>query len=362
MNPRKINFNPGPGALPLSVLEKARDQLVSYHNTGMSILEMSHRSKEFEEILDGAKRRLRSLLKISEQYDILFLQGGATHQFVMIPLNFASTDRPGAYIITGAWAKKAYKEAKILSRGVVAASTESEKFVRIPKEEEIRVPPNAAYLHITSNNTIFGTQYESFPQTSSVPLIADMSSDIMSREIDVNRFGLIYAGAQKNLGPAGVTVVIVRKDLIQRIDETISTPLRYQTHAAENSLYNTPPTFSIYMVDLYLEWLESYGGVSAMEHTNNNKAQIIYALLDRFPEFYRGTVDEDHRSRMNITFRLPSEELEALFLAESKKSGFVGLKGHRSVGGIRVSLYNAITRNETTKLAEFMKVFCEQHG
>lgn len=359
---RAYNFNAGPSALPLEVLERAREELVDFRGNGMSILEMSHRSKVYEEVHNEAASLLRELLGVPDGYHILFLQGGASLQFSMVPMNFLSRGRAAGYVLTGNWAEKAWKEAQVLGETFVAASTKEENYRRIPSLEEIRFGPDAAYLHITSNNTIFGTQWKEFPDTGEVPLIADMSSDILSRPVDVNQFALIYAGAQKNLGPAGVTVVIVREDLVERGPKDIPTMLQYRTHAKNNSLYNTPPVFAIYMMGLVLRWAKEQGGVAELERRNREKAQLIYEVIDRYPDFYLGHAEPGSRSAMNITFRLPTPELEQQFLEEAKREGFVGLNGHRSVGGCRASLYNAVPLESCRALREYMLEFLRKRG
>ncbi|MEW5766721.1 MAG: 3-phosphoserine/phosphohydroxythreonine transaminase [bacterium] len=353
---RKFNFNPGPATLPLEVLVELQKNVVDFNSIGMSVLEISHRSKGFQELLNTTKLLLRELMVISEDYEILFLGGGASLQFAMIPMNIGGK---ADYIITGAWSKKALKEAKIIGNPVVIATTEEEKFRRIPKPEEIKFSRDATYVHLTSNNTIFGTQWSTFPETSPIPLVADMSSDILSRKVAVGKFGLIYAGAQKNLGPAGVTVVIIRKDLAERCPETVPTMLRYKTHMEENSLYNTPPVFAIYVVKLVLEWVKRKGGVEGIEKINRKKGGLLYQAIDESSGFYRSTVDADSRSLMNVTFRLPDEDLEQRFIQEATALGLHGLKGHRSVGGVRASIYNAFPMEGVERLVGFMKEFAK---
>ncbi len=362
MTERIWNFNPGPATLPLPVLERAKSELINFGGTGMSILEISHRSKPYGAVHAEAKALLTELLGIPAGYDILFLQGGASLQFSMVPMNLLPKGKSADYIITGAWSKKALKEAKILGTTRVAGSSEATNFDRIPTQSELDLDGSAAYVHITSNNTIFGTQWPGFPKTGTVPLVADMSSDIFSRRFDVAPFGFIYAGAQKNLGPAGVTVVIARKEMLETVREDIPIILRYATHAKEDSLYNTPPTFAIYLVKLVLEWIKSEGGLGEIEKRNKKKADLLYGTVDGHPGFYHGTVQKESRSAMNATFRLPSEELEATFLAEAQKQGFGGLKGHRSVGGIRVSMYNAMTFEGIKALTDFMVTFAKKNG
>ncbi|MDQ0060826.1 3-phosphoserine/phosphohydroxythreonine transaminase [Paenibacillus harenae] len=359
---RAFNFNAGPAAIPLEVLQQAQEQFVDYHGAGMSIMEMSHRSALYEQVNNEAQSLLRELYGVPDNYRILFVQGGASTQFAMIPLNLVRPGRPGAYVKTGAWADKAIKEAKLVGETVIAASTESDKYMRMPTAEEIVIPDNAAYLHVTSNETIGGTQFFDFPQTGNVPLIADMSSDILSRPVDVSKFGLIYAGAQKNLGPSGVTVVIVRDDLIAESPSTIPTMFRYSTHASNNSLYNTPPSFAVYMVSLVLNWIKGKGGIAQMDQFNRDKTKLIYDKIDQSGGFYIGCAQPQSRSLMNITFRIHSEELEKQFIKESEKEGFVGLKGHRDVGGLRASTYNAVPLESCQALAQFMADFQKRNG
>lgn len=338
---RAYNFNAGPSALPLDVLKKAQKELLNFENTGMSVMELSHRSTEYESIHNRAQELLRELLNIPNQYDVMFLQGGASLQFTMIPMNFLKSGT-ASYVLTGSWSKKALKEAEKLGKTTVAASSENTNFDRIPALTAKDITADASYIHITSNNTIFGTQWQNFPETN-VDLIADMSSDILSRPIDVSRFALIYAGAQKNLGPSGVTVVIARKDFIEQASENVPTMLDYRTHSESNSLFNTPPSFAIYMLALVLEWVKDKGGVEQMAQQNKEKANILYRVIDESNGFYKGHAHKESRSFMNVTFTLPNEELTKQFLAESKEQGFVGLNGHRSVGGCRASIYNACT-------------------
>jgi phosphoserine aminotransferase len=358
---RIYNFNPGPAALPLEVLEEVQQEFLDFKGSGMSISEISHRSAVFEDVLDDAIVRFKRLLNIPDNYKILFLQGGASSQFFMVPMNLLPEGSSADYINTGSWAKKAIKESEILGKSVnVAASSEDRNYCYIPKQFSLN--SDAAYLHITSNNTIEGTQWSKFPDAGKVPLISDMSSDMLCRPFDIKPFGLIYAGAQKNLGPAGVTVVIIREDMLERVPKTIPTMLRYTTHAEKNSLYNTPPCISIYMVQLVLKWIEDkIGGLAAMEKRNQEKANLIYSFLDA-NSFYRGTADADSRSTMNVTFRLTNEDLEKQFVADALKNGLGGLKGHRSVGGCRASIYNAIGIDGVQSLVDFMKDFADKNG
>ncbi|AJY75839.1 3-phosphoserine/phosphohydroxythreonine transaminase [Paenibacillus beijingensis] len=362
MTHRAYNFNAGPAALPIEVLQQAQEQFVEFGGSGMSIMEMSHRGAIYEGVHNETQALMRELFAIPGNYQILFLQGGASTQFAMIPLNLLSAGKTGAYVMTGSWAKKALQEAKLVGETAVAASSESVAYNRIPDLSEISVPDNAAYLHITSNETIEGTQFAAYPDTGSVPLIGDLSSDIMCRTVDVNQFGIIYAGAQKNLGPSGVTIVIAREDLVAESPKSVPTMLRYDTHAKSNSLYNTPPSFSIYMVNLVLKWIASKGGVAALEQYNRDKTKLIYNAIDESGGFYRGFADPASRSLMNITFRLQSEELEKQFAKESEQHGFVGLKGHRSVGGLRASTYNAVPLESCKALADFMQEFQRKNG
>lgn len=359
MTERKYNFGPGPATLPLPALERAQADLISYAGTGIGIAELSHRSKEFMALMAELKSRLKRLLSIPDDYHILFCQGGASLQFSMIPMNFLKPGLTSDYINTGTWSKKAIKEAERVGKVNVAASTAEENFNSIPRQENMNLTPGAAYVHITSNNTIFGTQYHSFPDTGGVPLMADMSSDILCRPLDVSKFGLLYAGAQKNMGPAGVTVVIVKKELVERCEDNIPSMLNYNTYAAKDSLYNTAPVFALYMVHRVLEWVEEKGGLEVMEKENQAKAELLYGVIDAHPDYFRGHAVKEDRSLMNVTFRLPSEELEAKFVAQGLENGLVGLKGHRSVGGIRVSMYNAMPLAGIEKLTQLMRAFAK---
>ncbi len=360
---RVHNFNAGPAALPLAALERAQRELLDFEGTGMSIIEHSHRGKAFERVHDEALSLLRELLGISSDYDVLFLQGGASHQFAMIPMNYLAPGRCGDYVITGGWAEKAHEEAARIGDVRIAANTVKDKrFTRIPRQDELSIDPRAAYVHITTNNTLFGTQWHSFPETGDVPLFADMSSDFLWRPIDVNRFGFIYAGAQKNIGPSGVTVVVVRKDLVAAGRKDIPKIFQYRTFAENNSLYNTPPTFAIYLVRNVLAVTKEQGGLAEVERKNRQKAGLLYETLDAMAEFYRVPVERDSRSFMNVVFRLPTEELEKKFVAEAAKQDMVGLAGHRITGGIRVSLYNAIELASVECLVAFMKDFASRAG
>jgi phosphoserine aminotransferase len=360
---RILNFNAGPGTLPLPVLQQAQSELLNYAGTGMSVMEMSHRSKPFEAILDAAEADLRALLNLPADYDILFLQGGATLQFAMLPMNLLKPTVSADYVITGAWAKAAYKEAGKLGLARVAGSSEGGNFSHIPGPDELDLDPRAAYLHITTNETIHGIEWASEPTPpEGVPLVADMSSDFLSRPADISRYSLVYAGAQKNLGPAGVTLVILRRDLLERVPAGLPLMLDYKVQAENRSLYNTPPCWTIYIVGLVLRWLRELGGLEAMALRNTAKAQAVYDVIDQSGGFYRGHAQPASRSKMNLTFRLPTEELEAQFAKQAEQQGLGGLKGHRSVGGIRASLYNAFPPEGAAALAEFMREFQRTQG
>jgi len=358
---RIFNFSSGPAVLPLPVLEQIQRDLVALPGVGMSVLEISHRSKVFEEILARAEADIRALAGIPDTYKVLFLQGGASTQFSMVPLNLLTPGATADYIITGSWTQKAAKEAKKVGTVNIAATTESDGFSRIPSDEEIRLTDGAAYVHITSNNTIEGTQWHRLPPTGGAPLVSDASSDLSCRPIDVSQYGLIYAGAQKNLGPAGVTLVIIREDLLERSSPSLHTMLNYKVHADNGSLYNTPPVFAIYAVGLVMRWLRDQGGLEAIAAVNERKARKLYAELDR-TEFWRPTARREDRSWMNVTFRLPSEELEKKFVKEATAAGLDGLKGHRSVGGIRASIYNAFPEAGVDALVDFMREFERRNG
>jgi len=362
MTNRVYNFNPGPALLPEPVLKEVQENLLALPGVGMSILEISHRSSTFENILNETIENLRKLANIPQNYKILFLGGGASLQFSMVPLNLMPPKNKADYIVTGSWSKKAVKEAKRVGTVNIAASTEEENFKRIPRQEELKLDPDAAYVHYTSNNTIYGTEWNYIPDVGNVPLVCDMSSDIFSYPFDITKFGLIYAGAQKNLGPAGVTVVIIREDLLERSQDSLHTMLNYKIHAENNSLYNTPPVFGIYIVGLVVKWLLSLGGLEAIAKINDEKASLIYDAIDNSNGFYRGHAEKDSRSKMNITFRLPDEELEKKFVKEATEKGLVGLKGHRSVGGLRASVYNAFPIEGAKALVEFMKEFQQKNS
>ena len=359
------NFSAGPAVLPMPVLEEAQRDLLMLPGVGMSVLEISHRSAAFDEIIEGAERDLRALGGIPDNYQVLFLQGGASLQFSMVPMNLMPAGGSADYIVSGVWSEKAVKEAKRVGTVNIAATTAAENFARVPRQDEFKLSPNAAYVHYTSNNTIYGTQFHTVPDVGpgagTVPLVNDASSDIFSRPIDVEKFGLIYAGAQKNLGPSGVTVVIIRDDLVKRSPANLATMLSYAVQAENKSLYNTPPVFGIYILRLVLKWLIANGGLQAMATVNERKAAKLYAEIDR-TGFYRGHAEKDSRSRMNVTFRLPSEDLEKAFVKESTQAGLDGLKGHRSVGGLRASIYNAFPESGIEALVQFMREFERVRG
>ncbi len=361
MTERIFNFSAGPAVLPVPVLEEAQRDLLSLPGVGMSVMEISHRSKTFDDIIGGAESDLRELLRIPDNYHILFLQGGASLQFSMVPMNFLAPDGSADYVITGSWGKKALKEAKKVGSVNVAATMADGGFTRVPSREEMGLNPHAAYVHITNNETIEGVEWKREPDVGDVPLVADASSNILSREIPVERYGIIYAGAQKNMGPSGVTLVILRDDLLQRAPEGLATMLDYRTHVENKSLYNTPNTWGIYILGLVCKWLKDKGGLAAMERENEEKAQLLYDAIDA-TDFYRGHADVDCRSLMNVTFRLPDQDLEKKFVTDATAQGLDGLKGHRSVGGIRASIYNAFPRAGVEALVSFMKDFERQNG
>ena len=359
---RVYNFNPGPATLPEEVLREAQAEFLDFDGSGMSIIEISHRSKAYERVHNQAKADILSLMNLGDDYDVLFIQGGASLQFAMIPMNFATREKIGAYVLSGTFSSNAYKEAKILGVGEIAASTKEENFRRVPGQAELKINPNAAYLHICNNNTIYGTEFHYVPETNGVPLFADMSSDMLSRPWDFGRYDLIYAGVQKNLGPAGVVIVVVKKSLVEKSLETLPTMLRYDTFAKKNSLYNTPPAFSIYMVGKVAAWIKNSGGLDEMARRNSIKAKILYDAIDSSDGFYRGHAEKNSRSLMNVTFRLPNEELEKKFVAEALEHNLSGVKGHRSVGGMRASIYNAMPIDGAQALADFMNNFRKTNG
>jgi phosphoserine aminotransferase len=379
---RAFNFNAGPAALPLPVLERIREELLDWRGTGMSVMEMSHRSPEFEGIATRAEAGLRKLLAIPEDYAVIFMQGGGSLQFAMVPMNLCLPGKPVDLLHTGMWTGKALVELK---KGIVhriAASTEAVKFVRLPRNDEISLSPDASYVHICTNNTIEGTQWFALPETGGVPLVADMSSDIASRSMDVKKFGLIFAGAQKNLGPSGATVVIMRRDLAERAHKNLPTVLQYRTHIKERSLFHTPPTFAIYIIGLVMEWSDSEGGIASIEKRNEAKAKLLYDAIDSSGGYYTCPVEKSSRSKMNAVFRVSggvarsavaqdvdrfavaqdNEALEKKFVEEAAAAGIVGIAGHRSVGGMRVSLYNAVTLEAVKALVSFLREFHRTRG
>lgn len=365
MSHRVINFYAGPAGLPLPALERAQAELLDFMGTGMSVMEISHRAKEYDAVHNEAIALVKELLAVPDNYKVLLLQGGGNLQFAMLPMNILHSGRKADYIVTGSWAKKAFKEAKIVAGEAarVIATTEPEKFKRLPRPDEIKVNADAAYVHLCSNNTIYGTQWKTFPETGGVPLACDMSSDFMWRPFDVRPFGFIYAGAQKNLGPSGLVVAIIRDDVLAMCSDKLPSMLQYRIHAEKNSLFNTPPCFSIYILRNVLAYNKSIGGLAAIEKNNREKGQLLYGCIDAHREFYKGyvTAPED-RSFMNVDFNLPSEELDAAFVAEAKKNGMVGLKGYRDLGGIRVSMYNAVTVGNVKTLVAFMEEFAKKQA
>ena len=361
MTKRVFNFNPGPAALPLEVLEQAQAEMLDFKGTGMSVMEISHRSKEFEAVINTAEADLRELLGIPANYKILFLQGGASLQFAMLPMNLRPVGASADYIVTGTWSKTAIKESKKLGTARAAANTEAEGFKSLPASLDL--DPKAAYLHFTSNETIHGVEFFTEPTPpAGVPLVCDCSSDFISHPIDVSKYAMLYAGAQKNAGPSGVVVVIAREDMLERTPENLPVMLDYKALAASGSLHNTPPCWSIYMVGLVFQWVKKMGGLAGIEKINRTKANLVYNAIDNNGGFYRGHALPEARSIMNIPFRLPSEELEDTFAKEAKGAGLIGLKGHRSVGGMRASIYNAMTVEGTEALVQFMKEFQKKHG
>jgi phosphoserine aminotransferase len=360
MPERIYNFSPGPATLPYEVLVQAAKDIVNFQEKGIGLIEMSHRSREFIAVVDECEALLRELLAIPQNYKVLFLQGGASTQFAMVPMNLLGPEKTACYLNTGTWAKKAIKEANFFGSVDVAYTSEHTNFDRVPSSGDYTIPAEAEYLYFVSNNTIFGTQFQSMPDTDKV-MVCDMSSDILSRPIDVSRFGLIFAGAQKNMGPAGCTVVIIRDDLLDRTPENIPTMFRYKTHADKGSMFNTPPCFAIYSIGLVLKWLKEIGGLTAIEKMNKDKAALLYQAIDT-SSFYKGHARKDSRSLMNITFNLPTPELEAKFISEATTLELNGLKGHRSVGGCRASIYNAFPRDGVEKLVHFMEEFAKHNG
>jgi phosphoserine aminotransferase len=359
---RVVNFNAGPAALPLSALELAQKELIDFEGTGMSILEHSHRAATYEKVHAETKSLLVELLGVPDTHEVLFMQGGASAQFALVPMNLLG-GKSGDYVVTGTWSEKAIKEASIVGKARQAGTGKvGEKYTRVPKQGDLSLDPDAAYVHITTNNTIMGTQYHYVPETGAVPLVADASSDILWKPTDVSKFGLIYAGAQKNMGPAGITIVVIRKDLLERVPTTIPSIFRYTTVAKDNSLHNTIPTFPVYMVRNVLRWVKEQGGPKGMEERNRKKAAMLYGAIDANPEFFRCPVETDSRSVMNPVFRLPTEDLEKQLIEEAKKAGFVGIKGHRSVGGVRVSMYNAVEPASVASFVQFIEDFAKKNA
>ncbi len=359
---RVINFNAGPAGLPLPALEQARDELIDFEKSGMSVMEHSHRGATYEAVHDEAIALFGELLGIPKTHSVLFVQGGASLQFGLIPMNFLPKGKSADYVVTGVWSEKAISEAKYLGEVRAAWQPADGKFVRVPKQSELKLDPSAAYVHTTSNNTIYGTQFHTLPETGAVPHICDMSSDFMWRPTDVSKFAFIYAGAQKNIGPSGLVVVVASKEYLAKRRTDIPKIFQYQTHAENNSLYNTPNTWGIYLCRNVLRWMKSLGGLPALEARNKEKASVLYGALDRLNGFYKAPVERESRSVMNIVFRLPSEALEDKFVAEAKKANMVGLKGHRSAGGIRVSAYNAVSVDDIKALVSFMETFSKANG
>ncbi|MBL8192006.1 MAG: 3-phosphoserine/phosphohydroxythreonine transaminase [Acidobacteria bacterium] len=363
MSERIFNFSAGPAVLPEPVLKQAQRDLFALPGVGMSVLEISHRSAAFEQIIAEAEADLRKLVGIPDNYKVLFLQGGASLQFTMIPMNLLPKGASADYVLTGSWGQGAIKEAKKLGTVREAATTADTNFNRLPKSEEIKLDPNAAYVHYTSNETIFGVEFQEDMNFGGAPLVCDMSSDFISRPIDVTKYGLIYAGAQKNAGPAGATIVIIREDLLERVPENLPATLDYKNLVKNGSMYNTPPCFAIYICGLVFKWaLNDIGGLEKVQAMNQEKAAILYKAIDASDNYYRGHAEADCRSLMNVTFRLPSEDLEKKFIKEATAAGLDGLKGHRSVGGLRASIYNAFPKAGVEKLVEFMADFQKNNG
>jgi len=359
MTDRVFNFSPGPATLPYEVLQKAGQDVVNFQETGIGLIEISHRSKEFIAVANETEANLRDLMQIPDNYKVLFLQGGASSQFFMVPMNLLGNGKKASYLNTGTWSKKAIKEAQLFGEIEVPFSSEPTNFNRVPKHDEYKIAEDSEYLYYVSNNTIYGTEFPQLPKTDKM-LISDMSSDFLSRPVDVTKFGLIFAGAQKNLGPAGVTVVIIREDLLERTPAGTPTMLSYKTHVDKESMFNTPPCFAIYVVGEVLKWLKRQGGVEAIEKINREKAALLYAAIDG-SDYYRGHAEKESRSFMNIPFNLATPELEAKFIAEATAKGFNGLKGHRSIGGCRASIYNAFPTEGVAKLVAFMKDFADNN-
>jgi len=356
-------FGAGPGALPLEVIQKAGQDLPDWRNTGASIMETSHRSREYVQLHEASRSMFKHLMGMDENWEVLFLQGGATTQFAMLPMNFLGPYKGADYVLTGAWSNKAFNASRYFGPSRIAADTrENEIYTRIPAMSELDMDADATYCHLTTNNTIYGTQWKKLPETGKVPLVLDMSSDIMSRQLNLDDVGLIYASAQKNLGPAGVCVVAIRKEMLDRANSDLPEILSYRAHAAKSSLLNTPPTFNVYMMKLVLDWIESRGGVKAMERLASAKASLIYDIIDSSNGFYKCPVPESHRSKMNAVFSLPDEQMENELVAKAKADGFTGIRGHRSLGGLRVSMYNAVSLESIIELAAFLKDFAKRNG
>ena len=359
---RIYNFSAGPSTLPLPVLEAAASEFVEYDGKGMSLIEMSHRGKEYDAVHNQAVQLIKDLMELPDNYHVLFLGGGATLQFTMVPMNLLGSGKSCDFTLTGAWAKKAYSDASKLGSVNILFDGKNDNYMSLPDPASLQISPDARYLHITSNETIGGIEWHSWPETNDVPLVCDMSSDMMSRRVPVEKFGLIYAGAQKNLGPAGVALVIIRDDVLASCSDDLTAYLSYKIHAEKNSLYNTPPVFCIYMIKKVLEWVQSIGGMDAVDKLAQERSSIIYGAIDESDGFYSCPVKKDNRSRMNIVWRLANEELEDGFVKEALAQGMSGLKGHRSVGGCRASVYNAMPVDGARKLAEFMADFAERNG
>ncbi|HEX8397014.1 MAG TPA: 3-phosphoserine/phosphohydroxythreonine transaminase [Pyrinomonadaceae bacterium] len=362
MTERIYNFSAGPATLPTEVLERAKSELLSHTESGMSVMEISHRSKQFETILENARQKIKELLDLPENYHVLFLQGGASLQFSMIPMNFLPPNQTADYIVTGVWGKKAVAEARKIGNVNIVFSGEESGFRSVPTQEELNFTPDAAYVHYTSNETIDGVEFKYDLDAGGIPVVCDASSNIMSRKIDAEKYALIYAGAQKNLGPSGVTLVVLRDDLLGNIPDGLPSLLDYRVFVKDDSMPNTPNTWGVYLLDLVCDWLKAKGGVAAMQRENEAKAKLLYDALDRSDGFYRPHAEREARSLMNVTFRLPSEELEEKFCAEAEREKLSGLKGHRSVGGIRASIYNAMPQAGVAVLVEFMKDFAGRNG
>ncbi len=357
MTDRRYNFNPGPAALPLPVLIQAQEELVEHHQLGMSLMEMSHRSKYVEALTEETEQLLLQTLGLPKGYHVLFMGGGASSQFALIPINFLPPEATASYALTGSFSEKAYSEASYIGNTQIIASSKEQHWQSIPSMRNLQLDPASAYLHLTTNNTIEGSRFNEFPDTRGVPLIADMTSDLLSRQLPLQSFAMIYAGAQKNLGPAGVTAVILREDMLQHASKRIPLIFRYETFVNNKSLYNTPPVHAIYMMNLVLKWVVQQGGVKALEKQNMEKAKLVYQVIDASEGFYKGIINKKDRSDMNITWKMANDELEQRFISESEQHGFEGLAGHRSVGGLRASAYNAVPMDACKALADYMRDF-----